>query len=87
MSRKGKEDKMEKREAIAYSLEYHIFTEAVQSPEKILLTVMKRETPFLVIVKGLWPCFMEITPWTILRDLEHDMEWEYTLEFRKHSSS
>ena len=71
---------------MSYSFQMLIFTEVVQDQEKVLLTSMKRGTPFFVIAKDLWPCFTEITPWLILCGLECDIEEEHTFEFRKNSS-
>ena len=87
LQRKGKRLETEKRKKLCPTAsKCHIFTDVVQDQEKVLLTLMKRGTPFLVIVKDLRPCFMEIIPRIILHGLECDVEEEHTFEVRKHSS-
>ena len=87
LQRKGKRLETEKRKKLCPTAsKCHIFTDVVQDQEKVLLTLMKRGTPFLVIVKDQRPCFMEIIPRIILHGLECDVEEEHTFEVRKHSS-
>lgn len=88
LQRKGKRLETEKRKKLCPTAsKCHIFTEVVWDQEKVLLTSVKRGTPFLVIVKDLRPCFMEIIPRIILHGLECGVEEEHTFEVRKHSSS
>lgn len=89
LQRKGKRLETEKRKKLCPTAsKYHIFTELSRTKKRSYWPQWRGEpSSFLVTVKDLRPCFMEIIPGIILHGLECDVEEEHTFEVRKHSSS